>query len=123
MKKVILIVLSVILFIPALNSQTNQGKKDPMGTWKFEAPYAPEEYNSGTLTIGMAEKLYTATMSFKGSDYKLKGEKVKVEKDTITFIIYLENENINITIQIESDKKMAGKAVYSGGDVPFTLTK
>jgi len=96
---------------------------DPIGTWKFEAPYAPEGYTSGTIVVGMAENKYNSTMVFTGSDYKLTGEKVKFEKDTVSFTIYIEGEDINVTLKMENGTKMAGKAVYSEGEVPLTMTK
>jgi len=121
--KIFTIVLLSFLSIIAVNGQTTAGKTDPVGSWKFDAPYAPEGYTSGTIVVGLAEQKHTATMMFTGSEYKLKGENVKIENDTLTFIIYLEGQSINVTLKMESNTKMAGKAVYSEGEVPLTLTK
>ena len=35
-------------------SAQSTSKKDPIGTWKFDAPYAPEGYNSGTIVVGIS---------------------------------------------------------------------
>ncbi|TAL66629.1 MAG: hypothetical protein EPN88_08075 [Bacteroidetes bacterium] len=123
MKKLFLFILVVVFTIPALTAQNNQTTKNPIGTWKFEAPYAPEGYTSGIMIVGMAEKKPTTAMSFTGSDYKLPGEMVKTSNDSLLFSIYVEGENVNVMLKIENESKMSGKAVYSGGEVPLTLTK
>ncbi len=111
------------LSVLAVSGQTTTEKTDPIGSWKFDAPYAPEGYTTGTIVVGFAEQKHTATMMFTGSEYKLAGEKVKIENDTLTFIINLEGQSINVSLKIESNTKMTGKAVYSEGEVPLTLTK
>jgi hypothetical protein len=123
MKKITLFCLTFMLCVTVLTAQNNQVKKNPVGTWKFEAPYAPEGYTSGTIVVGMAESKYTTTMSFTGSEYKLTGEKVKAANDSVTFIIYLENQDIKVRLKLEDQTKMTGKAIYSEGEVPLALTR
>lgn len=123
MKKVILLFLLIAFSIQFVAAQNNVKKANPVGEWKFEAPYAPEGYTSGTISIGQAEKKYTTSMSFTGSEYKFNGEKVKAAKDSMSFVIYLEGQDINVLLKIENETKMSGKAVYSEGEVPLTLTK
>jgi hypothetical protein len=123
MKKGILIILSIIFSLPILMAQNNQVKNNPVGTWKFAAPYAPEGYTSGTIIVGFAEEKHTATMSFTGNEYKLPGEKVKAVNDSILFSVYLEGQDIKVLLKMVSDTNMTGKAVYSEGEVPLTLTK
>ncbi|MDO9339072.1 MAG: hypothetical protein Q7T72_00930, partial [Bacteroidales bacterium] len=98
-------------------------KTNPVGTWKFEAPYAPEGYTSGTIAVGLEEQKYSTTMVFTGSEYKLTGEKVKVANDSVSFSIYLEGQDIKVMLKIENETKMSGKAVYTEGEVPLSLTK
>jgi hypothetical protein len=123
MKKAILSVLLAAFCLPLLTAQNNQVKKNPVGTWKFEAPYAPEGYTSGKIVIGLAEQKYSAAMTFTGNENKLTGEKVKVEKDTVAFSVFIESEDVKVMLKMESETKMSGKAVYSGGEVEITLTK
>jgi hypothetical protein len=123
MKKAILSVLLAAFCLPLLTAQNNQVKKNPVGTWKFEAPYAPEEYTSGKIVIGLAEQKYSAAMTFTGNENKLTGEKVKVENDTVAFSVFIESEDVKVMLKMESETKMSGKAVYSGGEVEITLTK
>jgi len=62
-------------------------------------------------------------MAFAGSEYKLPGENVKAVNDSILFSIYMEGQDIKVMLKIENETKMSGKAVYSEGEVPLTLTK
>ena len=123
MKKVILTVLFVLISVPFLSAQNNQTTKNPVGTWKFEAPYAPEGYSSGMIVVGMEEKKPTTSISFTGSDYKIPGEQVRNANDSITFSVFLEGQDIKVMLKMEDETKMSGKAVYSEGEVPLTLTK
>jgi len=119
-----LTILVILLFsVMAVNGQNNNKNNSVVGTWKFEAPYAPEGYTSGLIAVGFADQKYSASMSFSGSEYKFPGEKVKVENDTVTFSVYMEGEDIKVSLKVDTSTKMSGKAVYSGGEVPLTLTK
>jgi hypothetical protein len=109
--------------VSALSAQTDLKKNAQLGRWKFEAPYAPEGYTLGTIDIAFAEDKYSATIAFAGSDYKIPGENTKVEKDTIAFVVFIEGEQIAISLKAENDAKMTGKAVYSQGVIPLTLTR
>jgi hypothetical protein len=119
-----ILTLFVISFISvfALSAQTN-GKKSPMGTWKFAAPYAPEGYGTGTIVFGNVDQKNTATMAFGDSEYKLTGENIKIKNDSIFYSVFLEGQDIKVLLKVESDTNMTGKAVYSEGEVPLTLTK
>lgn len=123
MKKVTVLMLFLIIGIASVSAQSAKSKINSFGTWKFDAPYAPEGYTSGTIVIAKEEQKNTATMSFTGSEYKLPGEEVKIATDSITFSVYLQGEDIKVILKPESETKMSGKAVYSQGEVPLTLTK
>ena len=122
MKKVILFFIAIII-IPVLTAQNTQVKKDPVGKWKFEAPYAPEGYTSGIIEVGLAEMKYSTSMMFSDIEYKFIGEKVKFENDSLFFLIYIEGQDITVSLKMENGTKMSGKAVYSEGEVPLTLSK
>jgi hypothetical protein len=124
MKKNFFAFIVISLFIVCASAQSgNTSKNNPVGTWKFDAPYAPEGYTTGTIVVGFAEQKTTTTMSFAGSEYKLPGENVKTPNDSILFSIYLEGQDIKVLLKLESETKMTGKAVYSEGEVPLTLNK
>jgi hypothetical protein len=112
MKKNFLVLIILSLFIVSA-----------VGSWKFDAPYAPEGYTTGTIVVGFAEQKFTTTMSFTGTEYKIPGENVKTPGDSVLFSVYLEGQDIKVMLKLESGTKMSGKAVYSEGEVPLTLTK
>ena len=121
--KILKVLVISFLSVIAVNGQNSTKKTNPVGTWKFEAPYAPEGYTSGTIAVGLDEQIYSTTMVFSGSEYKLTGEKVKVANDSVSFSIYLEGQDIKVMLKIENETTMSGKAVYTEGEVPLTLTK
>ncbi len=123
MKKVILSILIVVLSLPFLTAQNNQVKKNPVGTWKFEAPYAPEGYTAGTIEVGITDKKYSADMYFATIDAKYSGETIKFENDTLSFNVFVEGNDVVVKLKLEDLTKMSGKAIYSGGEIPLTLTK
>jgi hypothetical protein len=106
-----------------ISAQTSADKKKPIGKWKFEAPSAPEGYTSGSISISFAENKYSTAVSLTGSDYVIPGDKTKFENDTLSFILLIEGTEITITLKLENDTKMTGKAVYSEGEIPLTLIK
>ena len=121
-----IIFIFIVIFVYTLTSfaQQSKGQKNnSVGTWKFEAPYAPEGYTSGTIEVGFAEKKYSASMMFSGSEYKLNGEKVKIENDTISFSVFIEDQDVAVKLKMENSSKMSGKAVYTEGEVPLALTR
>jgi hypothetical protein len=124
MKKIVFTYLTVSLFaFCAVSAQTESTKNSPVGKWKFEAPAAPEGYNSGRISISFAGNKYSASISMVGSDYAIPGDKTVVKNDTVTFTVFLEGTEIAISLKTESDTKMTGKAVYIEGEVPLMLTK
>jgi len=117
-----LLIITVFTIISASAQKTSQ-KKDPVGKWNFEAPYAPEGYTSGSIEVSLAEKKYSVSMSFTGSDYKFPCENAKVEKDSLFFSLYVEGESVLIRLKVEDAVKMTGEATYSEGTIPLTLVK
>lgn len=123
MKKGIVSLMFIIFSLSVLTAQNNQSKINPVGSWKFSAPYAPEGYTSGVIVVGFAEQKHTATMSFIGSEDKLPGENVKAVNDSVLFSIFLEGQDVKVMLKVENDTNMTGKAVYSEGEVPLALTR
>jgi hypothetical protein len=124
MKKTLLFVLSVIFILPAVSSaQTNKVKNDPAGKWLFEAPYAPQGYTAGTIEVVYSDKKYSTTMAFSTTENKFAGDKVKFENDTLTFNVYIEGQDVAIKLAFVEETKMSGKAIYTEGVVPLSLTR
>ena len=122
MKKTVLFLAILLLGISIASAQSGS-KAEPAGKWKFEAPDAPEGYNSGTIEVALAGNNYSTSISFSGSDYKIPGEKTKVEKDSVSFVVYVEGNEVSISLKLKEPAKMTGKALYSEGEIPLTLTR
>ncbi len=123
MKKIITLILFLLFSISLLPAQTVTQSVNPVGKWKFEAPTAPEGYNTGNIIISFAENKYSSAVSMAGSDYVIPGDKTKVENDVVSFILLLEGTEIAITLKAESNTKMTGIAIAPDGEIPLTLTK
>ena len=124
MKRIIFIFIVIFVYTLTSFAQQSKGQKNnSVGTWKFEAPYAPEGYTSGTIIVGNEEQKPTATMSFTGNEFKIPGENVKVVKDSILFSVYIQGQDVKVMLKMDTEIKMSGKAVYSEGEVPLALNK
>jgi hypothetical protein len=124
MKRIIFIFVVIFVFtLTSIAQQSNGQKNNSVGTWKFEAPYAPEGYTSGTIIVGNEEQKPSATMSFTGNEFKIPGDNVKALKDSILFSVYIQGQDVKVMLKMDTEIKMSGKAVYSEGEVPLTLNK
>jgi hypothetical protein len=121
--KIIPILFLLVFSIPAIHAQSSTKDNNPLGKWKFEAPYAPEGYTTGMIEVNLNEDKYTASISFPGIDYKFPGEKVKVEGENLFFVVYIQDSDVTINLKMDGNTKMAGKASYSEGEIPLTLTR
>ena len=121
--KIIPFIFLLIFSIPAIHAQSSAKDNNPLGKWKFEASYAPEGYTSGMIEVSLNEDKYSASISFTGTDYKFPGEKVKVEGENLFFIVYIQDSDVTINLKMDGNTKMAGKASYSEGEIPLTLTR
>ena len=123
MKNIVSLSMLILFSISLINAQTTKTEKDPSGDWKFAAPYAPEGYTTGNITIGLAEKKFTVAISMPGSDYKINGENVKFENDSLKFSVYIEGENVGVKMKMEDASRMTGSALSSQGEIPLTAAK
>jgi hypothetical protein len=113
----------LLVSILTAKSQSTSVKNDYTGNWKFDAPWAPEGYTSGIIAVSLSEKKNTATITFTGREDKYQGENVRTEKDSLLFSVYIEGENVILSLKIENTAKISGKAVYSEGVIPLTLVR
>jgi hypothetical protein len=123
MKKILSVTALLFLSVIFVSAQTDNVKKNPAGKWKFEAAYAPEGYTTGTMQFTYADNKYSSAIMFPASDYKFPGEKVRFVNDSVYFMVYLEGDVIAISLKMENNTKMTGKASYSEGSIPLTLTR
>ena len=123
MKKIALFMLLLIFCVSAASAQNTKVENNPVGKWKFEAPYAPEGYNTGLIEVGFAENKYSTALSFTGSEYKIPGEKVMFKNDTVNFTVVIDGGDILIKLKMDGSTKMTGTATTPEGDILLTLTR
>lgn len=123
MKKVLFLSVFILAFCYAGFAQNQKPSYEPAGLWKFEAPYAPEGYTTGTMEFVNAEGKYQAFISFTGSDYKIPFEKVSLQKDSVSLTLYVEGNEVFIKLKMENESRISGKALSPEGDIPITAIK
>ena len=118
MKKTFAIAALIFIFAAGILPVTASiPVSDPVGTWTYAAPSAPEGYGKGDIVIAKDKDAYTAALKF--GDYEIKCTSVKFEKDVFSFKVFIEGEYVSIKATITADE-LKGTASYSEGDLPFT---
>lgn len=114
------LLLTVLLFSSFTFVDYEVGPRKAIGTWEYSVPDAPYEYQKGDLIIEKKEgKLEGYTMV---NDYKTPVEKVKVKGNKLTFLMYLEGEDISFDITLEK-KTFKGIISFSQGELEITGKK
>jgi hypothetical protein len=123
MKRIILTSFMMLsLLATTVAQENNSQKKDPVGYWKFEAPYAPEGYTAGAISVTSADNVLSATMSFSSMEFKFPAV-VKSVSDSLFLSVNLEGQFVQISLKLLDNENMTGKAVYTDGSVPLTLKR
>ncbi len=94
--------------------------KDVVGTWSYEAPYAPYEYSAGKLIF--TEKDGKLEGVIKIGEYDIDMRNVKLDGETLAFGTYVEGEYISVKVTIKKDT-LSGTASYSEGSIEVTGKK
>ena len=124
MKKTLFLIMLVMVLLQAtVSAQTNNLKNDPAGKWLFEAPFAPQGYTNGIIEVSKTDNLFSASMAFGGNENKYPGDKVKFANDTVSFNVYIEGQDVAVKLVFTEESKMSGKAIYTEGVVPLSLTR
>jgi hypothetical protein len=106
----------IVLIVSASANLFAQKIADPVGSWSFHAPDAAYEYSSGDIVIAKEGKEYTAKIVY--GDYEIKVQDVVLDKDQLTFTVYIEGEPIS-TKGTVTKETINGTATYSEGTISF----
>lgn len=101
---------SLAAFTPA------DSEKDPVGTWTFNAPDAPYDYQTGDMAISKDKKVFKVKVVFN-EYYKMDATNVKYENEELTFRVYVDTETVYIKCKINDKDELVGKAMTSMGDL------
>lgn len=123
MKRIVLksgIALGLFLAMIVGNVFAAPNAKDVVGTWNYDAPYAPYEYSKGKLIF--TESGDKVEGKIKIGSYEIDMRNVKVEGEEVSFGAYVEGEYVSIKMKIDK-KKFTGTASYSEGSIEVTGEK
>lgn len=109
------LLLTFILFV-SVRSYSQVG--DYTGTWKFEAPDAPQEALTGTIVF-TADSAITI---FNSGD-RFKSNWLKINNDSILFESQTDDGVVHVSLKMTSNNSMTGKADWGIGETPLMLKK
>ena len=110
--------LLLMMFVGSAFAAVNT--KDVVGTWKYEAPYAPYEYSTGKLVF--SEEGGKLTGKIKIGQYEIEMRNVKIEGDQVKFGAYIEGEYISLAMTPKKNT-FTGTASYSEGSLEVSGEK
>ncbi len=114
------IVLGLFLALVVGNAFAAGKAKSVIGTWNYEAPYAPYEYSTGKLIF--TESGDKLEGKIKIGEYEIEMRNVTVDGNEISFGAYVEGEYVTIKATL-AKSKLTGTASYSEGSIEVTAEK
>lgn len=114
------ILLGLFLALVVGNSFAATKAKDLVGTWNYEAPYAPYEYSTGKLIFTEADDKVEGKI--KIGEYEIDMRNVKVEGEKVSFGAYIEGEYVSLKITLKKNT-FTGTASYSEGSMEVSGEK
>ena len=104
-------------FLLVPDSVSAQTINDLIGSWNTEAPNAPPGFNTSIMKITQ-DSVFT---TFAGESVIYNSTSMNFKNDTLSFVI--SGLDVLCTLKPENGTKMAGNAVWAGGESPLFLTK
>jgi hypothetical protein len=114
-------ILMLVMLAASFTTVNAQKKVDPVGTWSYEAEYAPYEYSEGDIVVSKEEKEYKVEIKL-GEYYKINAENVEYKDNVLSFDIYVEGETVAVKTSMEKETHK-GTASYSEGTLKLSGKK
>jgi hypothetical protein len=92
-----------------------------VGTWDYTVEGVPEGYEAGSMIISEKGKSYGVTMALN-EYYKTEGESVNYKKKNLSFVIWVESEEVRISGSFDGDT-FTGLVSLSQGDFEMVAKK
>ncbi|MGV8138765.1 MAG: hypothetical protein AB2L20_26475 [Mangrovibacterium sp.] len=122
MKKLIVFVTLFIGVVAGVCGQSSASLKENFkGVWEYKAPEAPYEYSTGRLIFKEADGKPVVTVKFQ-SGTEINAQNIKIENDSISFVVTIEYEMVKVTGKLVGNK-IAAKANSSQGIMTVTAEK
>lgn len=97
------ILLLCTIFVYSAFQVEAKNKKNPfLGEWTYEVSDAPEEYKTGTLIFSEKEGETVCVIKLEAGE--LPASNLKIDKDKISFVSYVEGNPVNVELTLENDK-------------------
>ncbi len=116
-----LVALLLVVFVSSFTYEAPAKKFTPVGTWEYAIDGVPQEYESGKMIIAKKDKSLKVTMAIN-EYYKSEGEKVSYKKKSLSFILWVESEEVTVSGTFDKDQ-FDGMVSLSEGDFDITATR
>jgi len=111
-----------VIVIGSVNVASAQGKKELVGSWKYEVPSAPYGYEKGTLVFAEKEGKLVGEVKF-ADGYKIDMKDVKIEDGGVVKCgLYVDYEYVSVKAKIEGTK-MTGTVNTPEGEMKISAEK
>jgi hypothetical protein len=122
MKKLMILTFLFVIVIGSVNVASAQGKKELVGSWKYEVPSAPYGYEKGTLVFAEKEGKLVGEVKF-ADGYKIDMKDVAIEEGGVVKCgLYVDYEYVSVKAKIEGTK-MTGTVNTPEGEMKITAEK
>ena len=109
-----LFALLLVVLVSSFTSHAPAKKFSPAGSWDYTVEGVPAGYETGTMIIVKNGKNYGVTMALN-EYYKTEAERVAYKKKDLSFIIWVESEEVSISGTFDGDT-FTGTVSLSQGD-------
>jgi hypothetical protein len=114
-------ILMLVMLAASFTAVQAQKKVNPVGTWSYEAPYAPYEYSEGEVVVSKEGKDYKVEIKL-GEYYSIKASSVEYNDNVLSYKLYVEGESVSIKTTMGKEE-FKGTASYSEGTIDITGKK
>ena len=114
------LILLAVLFSNFTNPINLNNTTKVFGSWEYSVPNAPYEYQNGELIIENIANELSGHINVNDSEIEL--ENINLEKNTLTFKIYIEDTQVSFKLDFEK-KSFAGNVSYAEEILSITGTK
>jgi hypothetical protein len=109
-----LLALLLVVLVSSFANPTPAKKFSPVGTWDYTVEGDPEGYEVGSMIIAEKGKSYGVTMALN-EYYKTEAESVVYKKKNLSFIVWVESEEVSVSGTFDGDT-YSGTVSLSQGD-------
>ena len=111
----------LVVLVSSFTFDASVKKFSPVGSWEYSVPGVEPGYETGIMHISQEGKDYKVSMELN-EYFKADAEKVVYKKNTLSFSVWVETEEILVSGTFDADKYTA-KLSYFEGDFDLTAIR